>query len=411
MRFIATTTLRKILKMKKRLKFVQGGTSGGKTIAILQYLIDKAQQRDGIIISVVSESLPHLKLGAMRDFLNIMKGHNYYEESRWNRTDHTYTFSNGSIIEFFSADSGKATGPRRNVLFVNEGNNVAYHVFQDLELRTDEEIIVDYNPVGEFWAQTEIMPYHPHDFCIVTYRDNEGLAESIIRTIEARKHNTNWWRIHGKGEMGIREGQVYNDWRPIKEVPVEARLERIWLDFGFTNDPTAIGFVYRWNGGFILDEIDYRTGLKNRQIHKAIQAAIKERRRTYARQLRKDGMPRDEAVAAALRLKPLTIGDSSEPKSIKEIKDYGTNIIGATKGADSVDWGIGMVQDQEIYVTERSTNVWHEQRNYLWKVDRKTNKPLNKPEDDFNHHMDGMRYAITDILGNKKPKLKSRVSM
>lgn len=374
-----TTALMEILALKKRIKIIQGGTSAGKTIAILLYLVQRAQS-EKLSISVVSESMPHLKRGAIRDFLNIMQNHNYYNPNEWNRSDSTYNFSPPyptSYIEFFSADDpAKLRGARRDILFINECNNVAHSAYEQLEVRTRLEVILDFNPVSEFWVHTEVMPHVEHDFLKLTYKQNEALDPAIIASIESRKHNKNWWRVYGLGEVGILEGQVYQNWKPLKEVPKEAQLVRRGLDFGYTNHPTAIVDIYQWNNAFILDEQEYRTGMKNPDIAKKIQ-----------------GLPEPDM---------LVVADSAEPKSIDELKGYDINIIGAVKGPGSVDFGIQAVQDQQIFVTERSHNIWKEQRNYLWKLD-KQGKPLNVPEDVFNHCMDAARYAIADIINQPEP--------
>lgn len=382
MPYQATTALHKILKLNRRLQIVQGGTSASKTISILLKLIDLAQ-REKVSISVVSESLPHIKRGARKDFLNIMQEHRYFDESRWNRTDNIYTFETGSTLEFFGADSpDKVRGPRRDVLFINECNNVPYGVFDQLEVRTKRLIILDFNPVGEFWVHTEVIPHREHDFVKLTYKDNEALDPAIVQSIESRKHNENWWRVYGLGEIGVNEGQVYTNWRIIDRVPDDAELVRYGLDFGYTNDPSALVAVYRYNAGYIWQECLYRKGMSNKQLADVIA-----------------GLP-----------KALVVADSAEPKSIAELNSYlvGGSVIGATKGPGSLNQRIQLVQDHEIMVDKASTNLIKEQRNYLWKTDR-DGKALNVPEDIFNHGMDAGGYAMADLLTT--PKKVSRVTV
>lgn len=370
-----TTALEKILKMKKRLKIIQGGSSAGKTIAILLILIDRAGAEEGKLISIVSETFPHLKRGAIRDFLNIMQSHGYYKDANWNRTDYIYTFETGTKIEFFSADSSdKVRGPRRDILFLNECNNVSHETYTQLAIRTNEDIYLDYNPVSEFWVHEDIIPKVDHDFIIITYKDNEALPQTIVQEIESRKDNKNFWQVYGLGELGESQGRIYKDWQIIDEIPHEARLERRGMDFGYSNDPTAIVDIYRYNGGFILDEITYQKGLSNKQI------------------------------ADILKNLPniLTIADSAEPKSIDEIRMYGINILPTTKGKDSVNQGIQYVQDQRISITKRSTNIIKEYRNYLWKTD-KDGKIMNVPEDLFNHAMDAIRYGLDSYRPRVNP--------
>jgi len=367
MTYQKTTAYQKIKKLKKRVRIIQGGTAAGKTVGVLMYLAAKAVlDKEPTLTSIVSESFPHLKRGAIRDFLQILETQNAYEDDNWNKTDYVYTFHNGSKIEFFSADQpGKVRGPRRDRLFINEANNISFETYEQLEVRTKEFIIIDYNPVSEFWALTELKNKEKTEFLKLTYQDNEALSENIVSSIEQRRGRANWWKVYGLGELGDIEGKIYNGWQIIDEVPHEARLERYGLDFGYTNDPTAIVAVYYYNNGWILDEKVYRTGMSNREIAETL--------KTY---------------------KPaLTIADSAEPKSIDEIRGYGVNISGAEKGRDSVVYGIQIIQDQQISVTKQSVNLIKEYRNYLWMTD-KTGKVLNEPEDINNHCLDAIRYAL-----------------
>jgi phage terminase large subunit len=373
--FVETTAFRKIAGLTKRIRIIQGGTSASKTISILLYLIAYAQtDKKKTLTSVVSESIPHLKRGAIRDFKNIMQEHNYWDESRWSASDSIYTFETGSQIEFFSTDNGdKLRGARRDRLFMNEANNNTFEAFEQLEVRTKEFIILDYNPTNEFWALTELKDRRDDvDFIILTYKDNEGLPPEIIATIEQRKNRANWWRVYGEGQLGEVEGRIYTNWAIIDEIPHEARLERRGLDFGYTNDPSAIVDVYYYNGGYILNEICYSKGLSNKQIADTILAQEKQ---------------------------CLVIADSAEPKSIDEIRSYGINIQPATKGQGSLNQGIQYVQDQTISMTKGSLNLIKEYRNYLWATD-KTGKTLNEPEGGLDHAMDATRYALVSFKPN-----------
>ncbi len=387
--FRTTTAYHMIASLKKDIRIIQGGTSAGKTICILLYLIDYAQSTNNKMISVVSESLPHMKKGALKDFLTIMKQHGYYDEDCYNRTDRQYTFETGSIIEFFGLDDAdKAHGPRRDVLFVNEANNISHATFDALDVRTAEFSIIDYNPSTEFWVHTEIVPKMEHDFLIVTYKDNEALPEKVVNKIEARKHNTNWWRVYGLGLVGKLEGLIFPNFEIIPNVPEDARLERHIVDFGYTNDDAAIGDLYTWNGGFVIDELAYGTGIKNRQIANHIRAS--------------EGLPvvnKDRDYDESTQV--LTVADSAEPKSVEDLNDCGVKAVGSTKGQGSVNAGIEVVQDQKLYITAQSVNYIKCFRNYQWKIDKKTGKSTNTPEHEFSHAPDSVRYGITDILGQK----------
>lgn len=359
------------MEMKKRIRAVQGGTSASKTISVLLYLIHLAQSDEKpTLTSVVSESFPHLKRGVIRDFLNIMEEHNYFKEELWNRSDYVYTFETGSKIEFFSVDQpSKVRGPRRDRLFMNEANNTPYEAFDQLEVRTLQFVYLDWNPTNEFWFYTDVLDKRDDiEHVIVTYKDNEALSPEIVASIEQRMNNKSWWKVYGEGQLGEVEGKIYKDWQIIDEIPHEARLVRRGLDFGYTNDPTAIVDIYRYNDGYILDEVLYQRGMSNKQIADVIKNL--------------------EQV--------LVIGDSSEPKSIDELKLYGINILGANKGPGSVNQGIQFVQDKRISVTKRSVNVIREYRNYMWMTDR-DGKIINEPEHAFSHSMDAIRYGFNGL--------------
>lgn len=381
--FLKTTATKKVMAMKKRIRGIQGGTSASKTISVLLYLIALAQS-DKVpkLTSVVSESFPHLKRGAIRDFLNIMQEHGYYKEDRWNRTDCIYTFETGSKIEFFSVDQpDKTRGPRRDRLFLNEANNIKFESFEQLEVRTKDFIILDWNPTNEFWFYTEVQAKRDDvELIILTYKDNEALSDEIVKSIEQRKNRKSWWQVYGLGLLGEVEGRIYFDWAIIDEIPHTARLVRYGIDFGYSNDPTVIVAIYFYDGGYIVDEIVYQKGMSNKQIAETI---LEQEQQT------------------------LVIADSAEPKSIDEIKLYGINIHPASKGPGSINQGIQYVQDSAISMTKRSINTIKEYRNYLWDVD-KDGKIINTPEGGEDHAMDAIRYAIASV---KRPQAKTVAQM
>lgn len=373
MKYVKTTATDKIFALRKRIRGVAGGTSASKTISILLWCIQYAQTHDNELISIVSESFPHLKRGVIRDFLNIMEGHGYFKDSNWNKTDFIYTFETGSRVEFFSADQpGKVRGPRRDILFINEANNISYETYTQLEVRTKKIIWLDWNPTQEFWFYTEIKDKDNVDFIILTYRDNEALDPNIVQAIESRQGNKNWWQVYGLGLLGEAEGRIYKDWQILDDIPHEARLERYGLDFGYTNDPTACDAIYTWNGSIILDQIIHQKGMGNKQIADVF-------------------LNLDRA---------LVIADSAEPKSIDEIASYGITILPSLKGVGSVLKGIQYVQGQRIYITKRSIETLKEYRNYMWLTD-KDGRIINEPSPIWNHHMDAIRYGINSLLGTE----------
>ncbi len=370
-----TTAIRKILFLKKRIRAIQGGSAAGKTIGIVCDLIDQAQRdKKPALTSIVSESFPHLKRGAMRDFQNIMEQQGYFNPQRWNKTDFIYTFETGSKIEFFSADmSDKVRGPRRQRLFINEVNNISFETFEQLEIRTEELIYLDWNPVSEFWFYDKVKMRPDVDFLVLTYKDNEGLSKSIVDSIEQRKNRKGWWQVFGLGQLGEVEGKIYFGWQIIDEIPHEARLERYGLDFGYTNDETAIAAVYYYNGGWIFDEVVYKKGMSNKDIADTLKT-IPEK---------------------------LTIADSAEPKSIDEIRSYGLNVQPAFKGKDSVRVGIQLIQDQPISITKRSVSGIKEYRNSFWAMDKDGNMiSPNIPEKE-GHFLAAARYAMSTLCRPK----------
>ena len=368
--FSDTQATQKIFNLSKRIRAVCGGTSASKTISILIWLIDYAQSRKDKKIDIMSESYPHLKDGAMRDFKLILIDRGYWDDVAWNETDHIYTFPTGSIIKFISIDKlGKAHGPRRDVLFINEANNIPYPIYEQLEVRTKEVIWLDWNPSTEFWYYDKIKDKVDHDFITLTYLDCLNVLDPrIVASIESKKDNKNWWLVYGLGQLGEVEGRIYKDWQIIDEIPHEARLERYGQDYGYSNDPTAIVAIYRYNGGFIVDEKAYQKGLSNKQIADIY-------------------LNIDRA---------LIIPDSAEPKSNDELASYGLSVIPSQKGQGSVNQGIQWVQSQRISVTKRSVHIIKEYRNYMWKTDKDGNT-LNVPDVGWDHAMDAIRYALESL--------------
>lgn len=381
--FIRTTAINKIKALTKFVKGIQGGTSAGKTFGVLPILIDIAAKNKLTEISVVAESIPHLKRGAMKDFKKIMKETGRWFDSRWNATDFKYTFANGSEIEFFSADNdAKLRGARRDYLYMNEANNMVFHAYTELASRTKLGVYLDWNPTNEFWFHTELQNDDDVDFIIVNYLDNEACPESALNFINKAKEKAkkssywdNWYRVYGLGELGMLEGVIFENYEVIDIIPDEAKLIGYGLDFGYSNDPTALVAVYDYNGKIICDECIYSTSLLNSDI-----------------------------ISLMKQDKRLPIwADSAEPKSIEEIRRAGFNIKPVVKGADSITFGISVLQEKEMLITKSSVNLIKELRAYSWDSD-KTGKKLNKPIDSMNHAMDALRYFAMMALAIKKPR-------
>jgi len=371
----------------KRYIINQGGTSSSKTYSILQLLLLIATKKDGYLISIVSESMPHLRRGAMRDFINILKENGLYSDAIHNKSTNEFVVKK-SKVEFFSADqSSKLRGSRRDVLFINECNNITLQSFDELSIRTRVAVFLDYNPVSEFWVHTHLLndTTKNYQFIKSTFKDNEHLDASIVRDIESRKdRDPNWWKVYGLGEVGSLEGVVFNNWKICDEIP-QSPKRVIGIDFGFTNDPTVVVSVTYSDGKIYLDELLYKTNMTNADIAQFIRSS-------------------EECKGCTI------VCDSAEPKSIHELQLAGVRAIAATKGADSVRTGIDKLQQSEILISRRSVNGIKEFRNYRWAV-AKDGKLLNVPIDYWNHFIDAVRYGHSYLVKSTTLKTHSRIHL
>lgn len=380
--FQRTTAINKILALSKRVRIIQGGTSASKTYGIIAILIEMCLKRKGLEVSVVAESIPHLKRGALKDFLKIMQETGRFNPDNYNISDRKYKFANGSYIEFFSSDMENSVGARRNILYINEANHACdFPVYHQMAVRTSDIIFIDYNPANEFWVQTELEGDPDAEKLILTYKDNEALSSSIIAEIEKARDRAdeseywaNWWKVYGLGQQGTVAGIVFEKFKQVLEFPKECKWTCYGLDYGYTNDPTALIKVGLYAGELYLEQMIYRTGLTNADIFNLVTPF---------------NIKRTEIVA-----------DSAEPKSNAELRQRGLNVIGAAKGADSVLNGINLIKQYPVNITSGSLDLIKEWRIYSWKCDRSVNKYLNEPEDINNHAIDAVRYAVAYKLGN-----------
>ena len=378
--FQSTTAIKKLHALTKRKKVIQGGTSAGKTFGIIPILIDRCIRFPLTETSVVSESIPHLRRGAMKDFLKIMVSTNRFRDNQWNRSALKYTFTNGSYIEFFSVEQpDKLRGARRNVLYVNEANNVPFEAYNQLAIRTSGDIWIDFNPTANFWAHKEVVGNDDADFITLTYLDNEALPQTIVDDIESAREKaktseywSNWWKVYGLGQIGSLEGVCIKDWKEMEKLPEEARLLCGGMDFGYSNDPSTYIRLYKYNDSYIFDEVFYQKKLLNVDISNL----LKEH-----------------------NVKEIVYADSAEPKSIAELRTYRHNILPCTKGKDSIVYGINLINQNKIFVTSRSKNLIKELQSYTWMKDREGNT-INKPIQGFDHCIDSCRYAISSQLSN-----------
>lgn len=377
----ATTALKKLKPLfmsDKRFLVVQGGMRAGKTYPILMLITSWCQTYPDKVATVASMSYPHLSRGAIRDFQTIMKSAEIWEPERWNQSSKIETFSNGTLLEFISVDNMSAHGPARDLLFVNEANDMSRDTFEQLAARTTGKIIVDYNPTSEFWVHNWLLKEHADqcDFIILTYKDNEALAPSIRDYIESKKPKkgeqpSNWWTVYGLGQIGTLEGNIYGGWRKATEDDLNhARLIRYGLDFGFSNDETGMLAIYETDGGEIVaEEKLYQTEMLGSD---------------YAPTFQKHGINPNILIVA----------DSARPEIIAEIKRAGYRIVGADKNAGSVLRGIDRVKQRQIAYTGK--NLEREYLSYKWRTKR-SGEVLDEPQDGNDHLMDALRYAIDDL--------------
>jgi phage terminase large subunit len=379
-----TTAQIKISKLNKRVRVVRGGTSASKTFSIIPFLIDYAVKNPKCEISVVAETIPHLRRGALRDFLKIMDMIGMYKEEQYNRSSLIYTFKNGSYIEFFSADnSSKLRGARRDVLFINECNNVSWDSYYQLAIRTRKFIYLDYNPTEEFWVDSELLNTSDKDvqLLVLTYKDNEALEPSIVKEIEKARDKAatsdywrNWYNVYGLGQIGKVDGLVFTDWSQVETIPPGAKYIGTGMDFGFTNDPTTVIDVYSQDGKLIIDEVVYETGLTNQAIYNRLKDEPRYKQKYI-------------------------IADSAEPKSIAELQAMGLSVLGADK-TGGINSTIDVLQRYHIQITQRSVNTIKEFRSYKWQTDNQ-NKVTNKPIDHMNHAIDALRYCAGYYIRSK----------
>ena len=333
-------------------------------------------------VTVVAETIPAVKEGAVTQFKEIMEETGRWFDDRFNMVELTYTFGNGTRIQFKSFDTegkAKAAG-KRDVLFINEANHIHFNIAHALMIRTEGDIWIDYNPDDEFWAHTEIMPQPDSSFCLLKYTDNEGCKQTIIDELLLRQKQAltsaywaNWCKVYIDGEIGNLQGMVFENWKQCDSIPKHAEFICYALDFGFTNDETGLISVYEADGELYCKELIYQTRMTNKMIAAKFSAlGITE----Y-----------DEIIA-----------DSADPKSIYELRELGFNVIAAKKGPDSIKASIDKLQQYTINITSDSLNFIRELRAYRWLTDE-SGKQINKPVDGNNHLIDPLRYAALNKIG------------
>ena len=369
-----TITFDNLLSANKRITQHIGGTRSGKTYAVLQYLIVKALQEPQNI-TIVRRTVPSLKRSVIKDYKEIMQDLGIWSNESYNISDRVYTFANGSLISFVNTDDAeKLRGVKSDILFIDEASEQHEESYFQLSIRTTGEIILAFNPT--------VSPYHflrsmdDVEIFNTTYKDNPYLPEQMVKEIEALEiKNPKYWKIYGLGEYAANEKAVFNNFQILEDMPIHD-LVGFGLDFGFSQDPTALVAVHRHHDMLYVRELMYDTGLTTQDIVK--------------------------------RLKSLNIGrtdeiwaDSAEPRLIEEIYRSGFNIKPVRKGPDSINFGISVLQNFALNVDSKSTHLIDELYSYEYRTD-KNGIVLDKPQDFNNHLIDALRYLAMSRLSLKQ---------
>ena len=386
-----TTALRKITELKKKLRVVRGGQGSGKTISILTLLCNHASSVPNREILILSEELTKMRLTVIKDFVKVMRMLGIYNESNF-VAGTLYRFPNGSFVKFIGLDKedvGK--GLRSDIAYFNEVNKCSKESYRQVASRT-KIMICDYNPDAKFYIDTDVIPREDCDFLQLTFMDNEALPESEREEIlnyhlfgygvpfdfenPQEEHDiinayyANLWQVYGLGNIGSLQGVVFSNWSEIDGIPEDYKLDAYGLDWGFSADPTALTAIWKNGESFIYEEIIYETDLTNSDIISRL---------------------KELGVSKSIRI----FADSSEPKSITDLKRAGFKVVPAYKPNGSIKYGIDKMQQNPFFVTSNSKNLISEFQSYKWAVDRFDNQ-TGKPIDKHNHAIDGIRYYHTE---------------
>lgn len=354
----------------------QGGSSSGKTYSILQVLFTYLIKEPNLVITVVGESIPNLKAGALRDALDIYNNSEVLKSfiKDYNRTDRIFTTYDNSVMEFKSYETSQgAKSGKRDYLFINEAQGISFDIFNELHIRTKKQTFIDYNPNSEFWVHENLIGQPDVKLIISDHRHNPFVPQKIRDKIEAlRFKDMDLFKVYARGMTGKIEGLIFRNFDIVDELPIGAELLGYGMDFGFTNDPTTLIKVLRFNQELYIDEVIYETGLTNSDII-------------------------NKMSHLGVYKNHLIIADSAEPKSIEDLSRAGYYIQGALKGQDSVNNSISTLKQYKINITRTSVNTIKEFRSYKWSVDS-NGKSINKPVDFNNHAIDAIRYVALNLI-------------
>lgn len=362
-----------LARSEKKIVVEQGGTRSGKTYNILLWIIfNYCTNNTKKVITICRKSFPSLRATVLRDFLDILKVNNIYSEMFHNKSNSEYNLF-GNLIEFISLDQPqKIRGRKRDLLFINEANELYFEDWQQLVFRTQDRVVIDFNPSDEYhWIYDRVITRDDCDFYKTTYLDNPFLEPSIIEEIERLKNtDEQYWQIYGLGERAASRSTIFN-YVEVNTIPEDANLIAYGMDFGYTNDPTTLVSVYTKDYNLYIKEHLYKTQMTTTDIHKFLLNENLSKNPIYA--------------------------DSAEPRLIKELRTMGHNIFPSVKGKDSVNAGIDLLKRYKLHIDSNSHNAIQEFRNYKWMED-KTGRLTNVPIDANNHIIDPCRYATYSIL-------------
>ena len=372
-----------LINSKKRFKVHQGGTRSGKTFAACQYLTYLlTTSKEPLVISIIRKTLPALKGSVLRDFVLILQQTGLYFEGTHNKAENTFIYGKHTV-EFLSVDEPqKIRGRKRNIAFLNEANELNIEDFRQINMRCTDFLILDFNPSDPVhWIYDEIIPREDCDTWITTYKDNKFLSKDLVFEIERmREKDPDYWRVYGEGQKAVYSArQIFNNWNfiPYDEFPEfdPAAEAVIGLDFGFSNDESAATLIFKKNDKLFIHELLYKKGMTNSDLVE------------YFKKLGYEDV--------------LFYADAAEPKSIEQIKRDGLLIKPAIKGQGSINAGISLLKEFDIYVSKESKNIIKEYNNYYWE-ELKDGTIVNKPKDKFNHAMDSIRYGVYSQYGKKQ---------
>tara|TARA_R110000868_G_scaffold25972_2_gene100619 strand:+ start:1153 stop:2358 length:1206 start_codon:yes stop_codon:yes gene_type:complete len=366
----------------------EGGSRSSKTWSIIQFFLLKALEGEKFVLTIARSNLTWVKATILKDFQEITCKYNIpvSPDINTNRPEQTYNVL-GSEFAFFGLDyPQKLHGRTQDYFWINEAMEIGRKEFDQLEMRTKIAGIIDYNPSDDsHWVyDLEKRP----DVIVIrsTMIDNPFLPDTIINKIKSYEPTPQnitagtadqyMWEVYGKGNRARLQGTIFNNWDIVEDVPKDANFVAYGLDFGYTNDPTAMIAIYLFNNELYVEELLFNTALTNSDIA-------------------------EEFKALNVKNSDIIWADSSEPKSIEEIRRHGYNIKGVTKGQDSVNYGIDLIKEYKMHITRKSINLENELRKYKWMED-KSGKVLNKPVDAYNHAIDSLRYCVMESLKKKQ---------